>query len=93
MAVTIDELAQAREIASELLDELGLPVYLFEIEPLTNSQWELRLEFKVDESGTWETITLPILRETLLSSHADKAARQVLLNKWQDIIKVHSSTS
>ncbi len=93
MNIAIAELAKAREVAIELLDELDLTGYLFEIETSSNSQWGLRLEFQVDDSGTWEAITLPVLKETLLSNQTEKVARQRLLNQWQDILKAHSSAN
>ncbi len=93
MKLAIAELAQAREVAIELLDELDLTGYLFEIETSSNSQWGLRLEFQVDDSGTWEAITLPVLKETLLSNQTEKVARQRLLNQWHDILKAHSSAN
>ncbi len=93
MNIAIAELAKAREVAIELLDELDLTGYLFEIETSSNSQWGLRLEFQVDDNGTWEAITLPVLKETLLSNQTEKVARQRLLNQWQDILKAHSSAN
>ena len=45
MPSTIAELVQAREVTTELLDELDLPVYLFGIKPSNNGRWDLRLEF------------------------------------------------
>ena len=93
MPSTIAELAQAREATTKLLDELDLPTYLFEIEPLDNGQWELRLEFQVNNSGTWEAITLPVPRETLFSSQTEMVTRQRLLNEWLDILKVQSSAN
>ena len=71
MSVTIAELAQAREVANGLLDELDLPAYLFEVEPLSDNQWELRLEFQVDDGSVWETISFPVSKETLLSSQSE----------------------
>lgn len=81
MPLSSTELIQAREAAAELLEELGLDAYLFEVEP-RNSQWELRVECAIEEG--WETMTLSVPKVLLLAGRNDAAARQRLLTDWRE---------
>lgn len=82
MTLSIVELARARETTAELLDELGLDAYLFEFEP-RDDQWELKLDCAVEEEGAWESITLQVPKEMLLTSHDDASVRRRLLAEWR----------
>lgn len=77
MALSMIALAQAREVIVGLLDEIGLEAYLFEIEP-KNAQWELKLECAMEAHEGWESITVKIPRDILLSSRSNPAARERL---------------
>lgn len=81
MPLSSAELIQAREAAAELLEELGLDAYLFEIEP-RDGQWELRVECAIEEG--WETVVLPVPKALLLTGRDDAAARQQLLTDWRE---------
>jgi hypothetical protein len=77
MALSMIDLAQARGVIIGLLDEIGLEAYLFEIEP-KNAQWELKLECAMEAQEGWESITVEVSRDILLSSRNDPAARERL---------------
>lgn len=79
MSVSMVELAQARELATKILDELGLDAYLFEVEP-GEKQWELKVECAVEEG--WETVSIPVTKELLLRITDDAAAHQLLMADW-----------
>jgi len=81
MSLSILELARAREITAELLDELGLDAYLFEIEP-HDDQWELKVDCAVETAGAWESTTLSVPKEILLASR-DAAIHRRLLAEWR----------
>jgi len=83
MSLSITELAQAREIATRILDELQLDAYLFEIEPL-EGQWEIKVECAV--TGGWETVMLTASREILLRGGDDAVAHEVLLDNWREAL-------
>lgn len=81
MSLSIAELARARETTAELLDELGLEAYLFEVEAF-GDQWELKVDCVVDAGNAWESTTLSIPREILLAS-GDAAIHRRLLADWR----------
>ena len=82
MTLSIIELAKARDTIAELLDELRLDAYLFEIEP-RDEQWELKVDCAVAADGAWESITLLVPKEMLLLSRDDAAIRQRMLTEWR----------
>jgi hypothetical protein len=82
MTLSIAELARARETTAELLDEMGLDAYLFEVEP-RDEQWELKVECAVEEEGAWESFALSVPKEILLASRDDALIRQRLLAEWR----------
>ena len=83
MALSVSELAQAREITSELLDELGLQSYLFEVEPC-DEQWELKVDCALDRNGAWESVSLPVPKDMLLASREDAAIHQRIVSAWRN---------
>jgi hypothetical protein len=83
MALSIVEFAKVRDTVSELLDELRLDAYLFEIEP-RDEQWELKVDCAVEADGAWETITLSVSKQTLLLSRNDVPARRRMLTEWRE---------
>ena len=82
MTLSIVELAKVRDTTAELLDELRLDAYLFEIEP-RDEQWELKVDCAVAADGAWESITLLVPKEMLLLSRDDAAIRQRMLAEWR----------
>lgn len=81
MQTSIVELVATKEIVSALLNELGIEVYLFEVEP-RNGQWEVRVECAIEPG--WESVTLPVDRLRLLASREDAAVRAELLTAWRE---------
>ena len=82
MALSMIELAQAREITGSLLSELGLETYLFEIEP-GEDYWEIKLDCAMEIDGGWESTSLPITKEILLASHEDAELHEQILEAWR----------
>jgi hypothetical protein len=82
MALSIVELAKVRETIAELLDELRLDAYLFEIEP-RDEQWELKVDCAVEADGVWESVMFLVPKEMLLLSPDDASLRQRLLAEWR----------
>ena len=80
MPLSTVELAEARDIAQSLLDELGLRAYLFEIEP-RGQDWELRIDCALN--GEWQSTRLQVTSRALQDSRADAAARQALVAQWR----------
>ncbi|MBI3772777.1 MAG: hypothetical protein HY272_08780 [Gammaproteobacteria bacterium] len=78
MTLSITELALAREATTELLNELGLDAYLFEVEP-RDAQWELKVECAMATDGAWESIRLFVPKEVLLMSQDDASIHQRIL--------------
>ncbi|QBQ53445.1 hypothetical protein [Nitrosococcus wardiae] len=80
MVLSTIDFVKARDTVAELLDELALEAYLFEVEP-RNSHWEVKVECAIKEG--WEMVTLSIPKEVLLASADDKVIRQQVLEEWQ----------
>ena len=82
MAATTHELASARELIQDLLDELGLDAYIFEVEP-RGQAWELRLECANDNNGSWTTISMQLSPEQLYAAFDSVPARESLRDMIQ----------
>lgn len=80
MALSSVELARARQLAGDLLDDLQLRNYVFEIEP-AEEQWQLRLGCSLGDH--WLDIRMPVERERLLRSDRDPETRRALLEEWR----------
>jgi hypothetical protein len=81
MVLSIAELAQAKEAVADLLDELGLSAYVFEVGPRgAEGPWELRVERAVNDG--WQSLSLPVEPSALLASRTDASARSRLLREW-----------
>lgn len=78
MILSITELAMAREVTTELLDEIGLDAYLFDVEP-RDAHWELKVDCAMATNGAWESVTLLVPKEALLMSHDDVSVHQRVL--------------
>lgn len=83
MSLSMNELAQARELVGRVLDELCLDAYIFEVEP-REGQWEIRLECAV--AGGWETCLLTADKEYLLRGTDDAIVHEVLLDNWREAL-------
>lgn len=80
MRLSTMELSEASRAAHQLLDQLGLDAYLFEVEPL-EGQWEVRVECAVD--GGWQALHFPIDKDELVASLHDAGKRDQLIEDWR----------
>lgn len=78
MALSIEELARAREVVSGLLEELHLGTYTFDVEPRVGG-WEIQIECAADDG--WMTHSFTATREELQRAD-DARIRQQLLDAW-----------
>jgi hypothetical protein len=81
MFVTTEALIQTRELLEELLEELALDAYLFEVEP-RDGAWEVRIECAVD--GGWQSHAFMLEGERLTAAAHDADARLRLLRECDD---------
>jgi hypothetical protein len=81
MALSILELASAREMVRSLLEQLRLEAYLFEVEPHARN-WKIRVDCGINEK--WQSMVLEISSEQLTASREDGPARDALLAAWHD---------
>lgn len=80
MEVSTEELRRAKEAAEDLLEEMGLAAYLYEVEP-TSGPWLVRVECAVSD-GAWQTAELPVEKDQLLLAAGDSRIRAALLEDW-----------
>jgi hypothetical protein len=81
MVLSIAELALGKEAVADLLDELGLGAYVFEVGPHgEEGLWELRVERAMKDG--WQSLSLPVEPSLLLASRTDASARSRLLREW-----------
>lgn len=80
MTLSARELMEAKEATAELLEQLGLENYVFEVEP-GEGPWEVHLERPYD--GDWQTVAIAVDRDRLLASRSSEAERQSLLADWR----------
>jgi hypothetical protein len=78
--ITTRNLAQAKEAAGMLLDELGLAAYLFEVEPREDGDWQVRVDCAAD--GGWRSLVIPVDAEQLLDAAINPTARALMLEHW-----------
>ena len=86
--ITTRELAQAKDAASVLLDELGLSAYVFEVEP-RNGPWQVRIDYAA--GGVWQSLTLPVDAAELNAVFTDNAARRMLIERWREALNIGAS--
>lgn len=83
MPLSTVELAKARDIVKQVLDELGLEAYLYEVEP-DEHELEIKIECALKEG--WERVKIPVAKELLLSLPDDSDAYQLLLKDWRSVL-------
>ena len=83
MYLSMNELAQAREVVGRVLEELLIDAYLFEVEP-HEAHWEVRVECAVEEG--WETCRLKADKEYLLRGADDAVVHEVLIDAWREAL-------
>ena len=69
------DMIQARVLIGELLDELHIEAYLFEIEP-HEDHWELKVECAVD--GGWGSYRVTLDEDQLVAGFSDGDVRRRL---------------
>jgi hypothetical protein len=79
MRLSIAELAQAKDAAKSILEEIGLDAYIFEVEP-TGNTWSMKIDCAMDDG--WESLTLQVDKDLLLSALENPNAREVILKTW-----------
>ena len=83
MRLTVEELTGARDAVAELLEEIGLSNYLYEVEPdgHSDARWRVRIECETPDG--WKMTELRVDRSTLEQSRRrDAAVRSTLLSAW-----------
>ena len=80
MRLSTDELARARRVVGELLDDLGIESYLFEVEP-GEGDWELWIECAISEG--WSRHRVAVEKDRLLRADDDAAVRRELVRTWE----------
>ena len=85
MDLTAKNLAEAKETVGNLLEQLGLSAYLFEVEPRAD-QWQVRVECALD-SG-WQSSVLSIDDSALRACRIDRLARDQMLAEWRKRLTV-----
>ncbi len=81
MPLSIVELAQVRDTAADLLEELGLDAYLFQVEAQADC-WRLKVDCAMNTDDAWESISLSVPKQQLLDSRKDQIARNAILADW-----------
>ncbi len=84
MAMTSRDLIQARLLIGDILDDLGLDAYLFEIE-LRDGFWELKVECAVDEG--WGSYRVALDEQQLQAGFTDESARKALQEQCRKSLK------
>lgn len=79
MPLSARELFDAREATAELLEQLDLDAYIFEVEPC-EGPWKVHIECA--HTGGWQTVTLAVERDELLASRSNEHARRALFDSW-----------
>lgn len=76
MALSISELALARETVQSLLDELRVAEYQFEVEPRPDG-WTILIECQADDA--WQVAQMKTSKATLADAQPNSDVRQALL--------------
>lgn len=79
MNISTRELIEAKEATADLLDQLGLEAYLFEVEP-REGPWEVRID--CGHSDGWQSVTLAVDVAHLLRCRSDATVRAQVLKDW-----------
>jgi hypothetical protein len=81
MSLSIEELVTIREAVNNILEELELDAYLFEVEP-ENAHYEVQLECASAINGGWMSVSLMLPKEKLLAGFKDEEIRNQLFEYW-----------
>lgn len=80
MSLSSQELIQAREVASSLLEELSLNTYLFKVEP-HEEHYELKVECACSSDGEWASTSILIPKSIMLGGADDPASKTRMLEQ------------
>lgn len=80
MDLTARNLAEAKETVGELLEQLGLTAYLFEVEP-REDRWEVRVECA--HNSAWQSSVFTVEDTALRASRTDRLVRDHMLSELQ----------
>lgn len=78
MDLTARNLAEAKETVGNLLEQLGLTTYLFEVEPRAD-RWEVRVECALDSA--WQSSVFTVEDTALRACRTDRLVRDQLLGE------------
>src|SRR3972149_909760 len=78
MELTTKNLTEAEETVRNLLEQLGLTAYLFEVEPRAD-RWEVRVECALD-SG-WQSSVFTVEDTALRACRTDRLVRDHILGE------------
>jgi hypothetical protein len=81
MALSADDLMQAKDAVGRLLEQLGLRAYLFEVEP-SGEVWQVRIECATRDG--WQTLRMEVDAPRLRDCAADAAVRSEVLRQWRE---------
>jgi hypothetical protein len=81
MALSVDDLMQAKDAVGRLLEQLGLKAYLFEVEP-SGKVWQVRIECATRDG--WQTLRLEIDAPRLRDCAVDSAVKGEVLRQWRE---------
>jgi hypothetical protein len=76
--LTARNLAEAKETVGELLEQLGLTAYLFEVEP-REDHWEVRVECA--HNSAWQSSVFTVEDTALRASRTDRLVRDHMLSE------------
>jgi len=88
MQLTEKHLTEAKETVRDLLEQLGLAEYLFEVEPHAD-QWHVRVECALN-SG-WQSSVLSIDDSTLRACRTDRFVRDQMLGMLRKRLTAHGA--
>lgn len=88
MDLSAKNLAEARETVGQLLEQLGLTAYLFEVEPYAD-QWKVRVECA--RNSGWQSSLLMVDDNMLRTCRTDRFARDYLLDEWRGRLTVRDA--
>jgi hypothetical protein len=83
MRLTVHELTSARDAVADLLEDIGLVNYLYEVEPDGHSDHRWRVKVECETPDGWKMTELRIDRPTLEQSRRGGSIRSTLLQAWR----------
>ena len=88
MDLTTKNLAEAKETVGNLLEQLGLTNYLFEVEPRADG-WEVRVECPFNSA--WQSSVFTLEDTALRACRTDRLVRDHMLSELNKRLTVSST--